>query len=178
MERTFSGIKDVDRKILEKLDDKDLLSILLTNKYLNKILDERFWRNRLIQRYPGAISFKKEEKEEGAGHTQTWKRYYLTTVYYVNKLKREFNYDYISGDPEFYYQMVSHIESLMNPNKSSGARRTMLLSKLIRLGYDDLGLYLENRTVREFGRRYTDYTPEEWASRKAFIISLDYPDEE
>ena len=178
---TFSGIKDVDRKILGQLDDKDLLAVLLTNRYLNKILDDNFWRNRLIEKYPGAVSSKAFTEKEGKEESQekdTWKRYYLTTVYYVNKLKREFNYDYISGDPEFYYQMVSHIESLMNPDKSSGARRTMLLSKLIRLGYDDLGLYLENRNARKFRRRHTDYTPEEWAARKAFIISLDYPDEE
>ena len=171
--RTFSGIKDVDRKILEQLDDKDLFSVLLTNKYLNNILDNNFWKKRLIKRYPGSVEYKKTK--DGATH---WKRYYLTTVYYVNKLKREFNYDYISGDPETYYKIVSQIESLMNPNKSSGAKRTMLLSKLIREGYDDLGLYLENRTARKFRGRNRDYTLEEWEARKAFIISLGYSDED
>lgn len=167
--KTFSGIKDVDKKILEELDDKDLLSILLTNKYLNRTIDEIFWRNRLIKKYPGAFSYKNIK--------ETWKRYYLRTVYYVNKLKREFNYHYVSGDPEFYYKIVSHIEAVMNSNKSSGAKRTMLLAKLIQGGYDDLGLYLENRTGRRFRGRNRDYTPEEWEARKAFIISLNYSEE-
>ena len=48
----FSNIKDVDLSILIELNDHDLLSACLTNKYIYSICqDDQFWRKRLIKRF-------------------------------------------------------------------------------------------------------------------------------
>ncbi len=50
----FTGIKDIDRKILNQLDDKDLLSICSTNKSWKQFCDEdqTLWMNRVYNKFP------------------------------------------------------------------------------------------------------------------------------
>jgi hypothetical protein len=71
-QKAFSGIKDVDKLILHKLDDRDLLSTFLTNKYVLGLCDETFFRNRLYEKFPKTAQFKDEKT--------SWKNYYLTII--------------------------------------------------------------------------------------------------
>ncbi len=71
----LSGVKDVDFKILSELNDCDLFSFSVTNKYINQMCkDEYFWRNRFIFRF-GRV----EEPRI------TWRRQYLTVISHLNK---------------------------------------------------------------------------------------------
>ncbi len=81
MEKSLSGIKDVDLKILSGLEDVDLLSFCkLDNKYIYKLCsDENFWRERTWQK------FGRLEKNEN----RTWKNLYLKLVYYTDKYKKD-----------------------------------------------------------------------------------------
>lgn len=78
MERSLSQIKDVDQKILQELDDRELLDFCVSHKYGSELCkDENFWRKRIVKRYGGV---NKNER-------RTWKNFYLTIVYYLDKYK-------------------------------------------------------------------------------------------
>lgn len=48
----FTGQKDVDITLLNLLEDKDLINMCLTNKYINSICEnDNFWRDRIINKY-------------------------------------------------------------------------------------------------------------------------------
>jgi hypothetical protein len=48
----LTGLKDTDFIVLSNLNDRDLLSVCLVNKNINKLCkDENFWRNRFISKY-------------------------------------------------------------------------------------------------------------------------------
>jgi hypothetical protein len=48
----LTGMKDIDRQILLNLNDSDLTSVRLTNKYLKSLCDdEEFWKLRYIQNF-------------------------------------------------------------------------------------------------------------------------------
>ncbi len=100
MEKYFSKNKDVDRLILQELDDRSLFETLLTSKYAYEITIGRdFWRNRLMLKYPATLSYKPSNLN--------WKEYYLSVVYYIDKLKREESFDYTYGDPIYLYKLVN-----------------------------------------------------------------------
>ena len=73
----LSGQKDVDFIILSKLNDRDLLSVCITDKYANRLCNnEDFWRNRFITKY--GVDYIKYNT------LKTWKRFYLLIVKYLN----------------------------------------------------------------------------------------------
>jgi hypothetical protein len=78
----FSGIKDVDLKILSKLEDKDLLNVCITkNKYVYHICnDENFWRNRILKKYGNFIVYYKPEDSN-------WKKFYMQTIIDLERFK-------------------------------------------------------------------------------------------
>ena len=48
----LTGNKDADLLILDKLDDKDLVSFCLVNKDANRLCSiDSFWKNRLLKKY-------------------------------------------------------------------------------------------------------------------------------
>jgi hypothetical protein len=59
----FKENKDVHRIILEKLNDKDLFSVLLINKYTYSLADNHFWMNRYFSNY-SFIEIEGEKEEE------------------------------------------------------------------------------------------------------------------
>jgi len=84
MER-FSGNKDVDREILSKLDDKNLLKACQINKYFwEKVCNEDFFRNRLLNNYP---NIRRED-------IKNWKEFHLRAIYYISKMKEDYGYVY------------------------------------------------------------------------------------
>lgn len=80
----LSGIKDVDREILNKLDDRSLLKACQIDKYTwNKVCDDDFLRRRLLSKYP--------EIETWRFKGESWKRFFLRATRYIALLKEEFD---------------------------------------------------------------------------------------
>ena len=78
----FSGIADVDLKILENLDDKDLFHACSVNKELFRICNKEpsFWKNRFIKKYGlHASEFKPADR--------SWKNHYMQVFLYLQKYK-------------------------------------------------------------------------------------------
>ena len=97
--QTILGIKDLDRHLAKYVNDKDVLNMIVNKRYL-ELFDEQFFHNLLILKYPLLIRFKKEE---------TWKEFYIKMVYYMSKLKEEFNFPYIPAinyDPKLVYERL------------------------------------------------------------------------
>src|SRR5581483_6761477 len=102
MKQSFTNVKDVDRLILDAADDETLLNILQMNKNFVRLGEEAFKR-RMFKYYP-YLAAKKPFLEP-------WGKYYLSNVYYINKLKEEFGLDYYpvpSFYPEGIYRMLSY----------------------------------------------------------------------
>ena len=75
----LAGTKDANLLILDKMDDRTLLSYCQTNRYAENLCNnEDFWRNRFVKVY-GIGDAKLKDKN------RTWKNYYLSVLYYTNK---------------------------------------------------------------------------------------------
>lgn len=83
----FTGVKDLDLKILMDLDDETLLNACSTNKELYRIcnVDQSFWRNRYVKQYgEHAASF----KEKG----RSWKNHYMQTIIDLQKFRNPMDF--------------------------------------------------------------------------------------
>lgn len=103
MQSPLTKIRDLDKYILKSLPDRELFNIMLTNKQLLEFGEEIF-KQRLLNKYPLLAKFKSSE--------QTWTQFYLSMIFYIDKITREFGYDYVpalSYNPKvFYTQLKSY----------------------------------------------------------------------
>lgn len=83
--------KDIDRKIIENLDEKSILSICSSSKKLfTQICNDDFIQSLLEKRYPESTKYKPKN--------QSWKNFLLTVFYWKGKLKEDFGFNYAGGD--------------------------------------------------------------------------------
>lgn len=85
MNTRFIGHKDVDRYFLDKLDDRDLLSICNTNSYLYHLCDDDFFKNKFKKNYDHIYIFFEDIKL--INYVKNWKKIYLDSVYLIAKVK-------------------------------------------------------------------------------------------
>jgi hypothetical protein len=107
----LTGNLDSDRLILENLDNTDLLTVCkLSNKYIEKLCNENFFRRRISSSFPRAI------KPENL----TWRKYYKYLIYWIGKLEKEFHFratEKLGGDPKFYYYFLNPTKMMHNYDK-------------------------------------------------------------
>lgn len=97
----ITGNRDTDTHLFRLMDDETLITVMSTNKELLRKGEEIF-KERLRDNYP--YLYKKKP------YLETYKNYYLKMMYYIGKLKEEFDVDYIpvaSFDPEGVYRGFS-----------------------------------------------------------------------
>ncbi len=78
----LTGNKDVDRKILNELEDEDLVKFCLVNKKAQSLCnDQVFWMNRVFLRfgYVGGDILRKYK-----GTDRTWSEYYIKDLRKIN----------------------------------------------------------------------------------------------
>ena len=94
---SFTNIKDLDREILLKMSDRDILKTCSLNKYFSKkVCDDDFFHRLFQVRYPYLV-------KEKASY-RNWKQHYLKTIYAIDKLK-DLGVSYTEKarfDPEYY----------------------------------------------------------------------------
>ena len=99
----LTGNKDVDREILLKLSNRDLLNACASSKYaLNEVCNDTFFYNRLSMTYPELISSKP--------YKMKWRQYYLNIIKNIYKLDEDFGFKYTTkskGSPMEYFKMIS-----------------------------------------------------------------------
>ncbi len=138
-----TGIKDVDREILSKLPDEDVIKSCSLNKYLReKVCDESFFERRMRENYPELKITVGYRAYGASGIYPNYKEAYLETVYYISKMK-EINYDYVPSrsPPKIQYhraKQVHDIISRLKKHKYEAWRGVAPLRDIIKM--EDLNL--------------------------------------
>ena len=102
----LTGIRDVDREILNKMSDNDFLQMCSLNRtYYENVCDETYFRIRTEARFPETIPYKDYVNENEGKRKRSWKNHYLTIVKYIDLLQADYEYIYKSQDksPELLY---------------------------------------------------------------------------
>ena len=87
MKSTFTGIRDLDIEILNRLEDKDLISFCAADKYAKTICDsETFWSRRTIEKYGKYLSLDFMKKFK---NNKTWAEYYVEVTKILNSATPE-----------------------------------------------------------------------------------------
>lgn len=95
---SISGNKDIDREILMKCSDESFVKLSNINRYFrNDVCDDVLIERRLRKTHPETLKYKK-----GA-----WVKYFLVTIHYIDKLKKDFNYIYKGRDPRLQYYILT-----------------------------------------------------------------------
>jgi hypothetical protein len=104
---TLSGLKDVDHEILLLLSDKDLIRASLVNKYFfSEVCDGNFFYRRLFLTYPQTLSVYNIDEYKN------YRKFYLHMIFYISKMKENYDYSYVGGNPEVQYKMLRGAETV------------------------------------------------------------------
>lgn len=116
----LSGVKDLDYKILNELDDKDLINACQTNKAADKICtDQNFWLNRIQIKFP-YLSYDILDKNR---KNKKWSDYYIELIK-INPLNRNtYLVDGTLNDRSDYVLVA--LNKGADPNSSSGRRSVL-----------------------------------------------------
>ena len=98
----LTGIRDLDREIVNKLNGKDLLQMCLLNKtYNQRVLNDDYFRLRTENGFPETVPYKNNQQITN----KSWKNHYLNAVKYIDLLERKFQYIYkkLDKSPELFY---------------------------------------------------------------------------
>lgn len=90
--------KDLYEYLTNFADDRTILSMLSTNKQFR---DENFFRRVVERKYPNTIQYKEAD--------QSWKQFYIETVYYVERIYELIGYKYsktAGRSPKVYYDFI------------------------------------------------------------------------
>ena len=102
----LSGLKDVDREILKRVDDKELVRVCSTDrKTWSEVCDDDFLKRRLAK-YPGIEKYKRQN--------ETWKQFFLRFIYYTSKLREEHQFEYTDGNFKKQYELLENYKGKWN----------------------------------------------------------------
>ena len=108
----FSGNRNVDRMILEQLDDRDLMNACLTDKRINEICkDDSFWYNRYVKKFG-------KEHLDIKPSIRSWRNQYLTVIRTLDLFEREAEDKTEFFDRLFGFQINSNKPLIDNINPS------------------------------------------------------------
>ena len=135
---TLTGHKDTDREILLKLNNDDILNYcnkLKNRDIFKQICNDNFFKSYITKNYPKLLIYKP--------FGLRWKLFYLDIVYYISKLKEDFNFDYTNKPkayPKEYYDIIFKY-------KNSDENSDVAFEKAVRKGYKDLAEYFNKDLV-------------------------------
>ncbi len=123
----LTGIKDVDREILKHIDDRELLKICSIDRRMwRDVCDDDFLRRRL--RYPGIEKYKREN--------ESWKEFYLRVIYITDKMARNYNFIYQTGDFEKQYKLLQKYKPKKMIREAAEAGELDLVKHALKHGAD------------------------------------------
>ena len=95
----ITGLKDLDREILSKISDKELLKVWNVNKkFYYDVCDDEFLKRRLSK----YLSIEKYKYK-----IETWKQFFIRCTCYILKLQGRYKFTYIEGDFVKQYEIFS-----------------------------------------------------------------------
>jgi len=146
MSEGFTGIKDVDKLILNNMDTRTFLNTYqIKNKYIHSLFTDNIFRDRIEKEFP-RIVFKSFE---------TWKQFYFDVIYWVNLLKEKFNFEShdFRDHPKKYYsfinELIKWVNSTAEPEFVKGMLNNML-REAIKIGYIDLIKFIIDKGASDY----------------------------
>lgn len=131
VDNMLNDSKDVYEYLTKFGDDKDILTMLKTNK----MVDDNFFKRVLQRKYPGLIILKETKYKD-----ETWRLFYINMIYYLSKIKEKYNISYINSkhfDPKELYEfhdMKKILTELLSYAADIGDKQ--LIDKFIKEGAD------------------------------------------
>jgi hypothetical protein len=107
--RSFTGEKYLDREILKRMSDEDIIKSCSLNKYLLKVVcDDSFFQQLVKDRFPNIY-----ERILRQRINPEWKNIYLQMIKEVAELKEDFGveYDQREGEPDEVYSYHAYLNS-------------------------------------------------------------------
>ena len=99
MKMLLTGVKDLDMKILNELDDVDLVKMCQTNRAADSICtDQSFWLNRIMTKFP-YLSLEILNKYKG---DQKWSEYYINDLIKALKEPGRYSMKGMEGRPDYF----------------------------------------------------------------------------
>ena len=142
----FSGLKDTDREILKYVEDDELLRICSIDKRMwNSVCDDSFLKRRFMK-YPGIEKYKKEN--------ESWKSFFLRAIYFIGKLKEDFQFNYEYGDFQEQYDMIKRYKNYSGLLFYASKRGELPLVKYSIMKGVDINAYRSEslRIAAQFGK--------------------------
>ena len=125
----LTGLKDVDREVLKHISDKELLNVCYIDRRMwNQVCDDAFLRRRLLSKYPEIEKYKRDG--------ETWKQFFLRSIYYTSKMTEEFQFTYTSGDFNIQYELLKKFKGVDLLIESARIGELSLIKYAISLGAD------------------------------------------
>ena len=137
----ITGLKDLDREILSKISDEELIKIWSINKkFYYDVCDNNFLRRRL-NKYTDIEKYK----------NSCWKQFFINFTLYTCKMKKEKDFTYIEGDFKRQYVFLNYYSIDMLFLKSVEYGELSLLCYALEKGanihlYNDGALYTASET--------------------------------
>ena len=95
MAKALTGNKDLDMKIINELDDKELMKVCQANKYVNSLCkNDNFWRRRVLLKFGQYLGNSEEIKERY--NVKNWEKYYKYLTKYLHKFLDGYGITYIN----------------------------------------------------------------------------------
>ena len=121
---SLTGIRDLDREIVNKLSDKDFLQMCSLNRtYSQRVCDDSYFRLRTEKGFPETVPYK-DYTETTNKKMRTWKNHYLNIIKYIDLLKSDYGYIYRAEDksPELLYLAKRLVHKDYSYNKNRAVR--------------------------------------------------------
>ena len=119
----LTGIKDLDREILNKMSDRDFLQMCILNRtYYENVCSDDYFRIRTENGYPETIPYKDYVNKNEGKRKRSWKNHYLNIVKYIDLLERKYEYIYkkLDKSPELLYLSRQLVPSYEEYTKNEG----------------------------------------------------------
>lgn len=95
----ISGNKDIDREILFRVADEDLIHTSQMNSYIyHTICNEQFFKERLLRTYPCILEYYEIY--------ESYKECFVKIIPYIIRLRKYYHYNYLFGDPKKQYEVL------------------------------------------------------------------------
>ena len=135
--RAFTGDPNIDRLILDNLDDSSLAKVCGSNSYMrNKVCNEDYFRNRTRKWFTETVSNKPDDR--------SWKSWYFDLADKKEIVRRKYNLQVAPGNnPKRYLDILrSYGNNLTGMN--------LRMSSAAQLGYRDLVDFFINKGANDW----------------------------
>lgn len=115
----FTAIKDLDRELLLKMDDRDFIKSCGLNTYFYDLCEAD---NQLVFKRKLQLSYPDTLKREVVTPywIGSWKLYYAHVVKTIARLKEKYDFDYISGEPFRQLRILNATDNSPGPTLDYG----------------------------------------------------------